>query len=100
MNNILAREGEYGFVHQINTGIDYSASYVSASIHYRAPDGTVTEKTCDVVSAADGEFGYTAENGFFTKGKWEAMLEIDLGASGIRKLKSPVVFWVGDSGEA
>lgn len=96
----LARVGEYGFVHQINTGIDLSGSYSSSSIHYKDPDGTVTEKTCDVVDASAGEYGWTVTTGFFDQaGKWEAMLEVNLGASGIRKLKHPVIFWIGESGE-
>jgi hypothetical protein len=97
---MLARVGEYGFIHQIDTGTDYSASYSAASIHYRDPSGNVTEKTCDSVVAADGTFGYTVEDGFFDEvGRWEATLELDLGASGIRKSQNPIVFWVGADGE-
>ena len=96
--NILAREGEYGFVHTISTGVDHSASYTSASIFYKAPDGTVTEKTCDTVDASAGEYGWEVTDDFFTVGRWEAQLKLVL-SSGVRKLKTPVVFWIGDSGE-
>lgn len=97
---MLARIGEDGFVHQINTGIDYSASYTAAYIHYKDPDGNLTKVTCDVVSASDGTFGYTVQSGDFDEvGQWEAHLEIDLGASGVRKLKNPIVFWIGEGPE-
>lgn len=97
----LARMGEYGFVHQVNTGTDYSGlGYTSSKFTYKDPDGTQTDKTCDSVSAAAGTFGWTVTNGFFDQvGKWEVMLTLDLGASGKRKLKHPIVFWIGDSGE-
>ena len=100
MIKMLARIGEYGFVHTLNTGTDLSASYSSASIHYKDPGGVVTEKTCDVVDASAGEFGWTSTVGFFDEeGTWEAQLEVNLGASGIRKLKDPVIFRIGAAGE-
>ena len=96
----LAREGEWGWVHTLDTGIDHSATYVSAELHYRSPLGVVTDKTCDVVDAAAGEYGWTVTSGFFTPGKWTVQLSVNLGVvSGIRKLRTPVSFLIGESGE-
>jgi len=97
--NVFCRVGEWGFVHTIKTGIDHSAAFSEAKIHYRDPDGAVVAKTCDVVDSAKGEYGWTvATPGFDQAGKWEAQLVLDLGASGIRKLRTPIVFLVGESG--
>ncbi len=98
--HILARDGEWGWIHRFVTGIDHDAVFVEARIHYRKPDNTVEVKVCDVVDAAAGEYGYTVEVDFFTPGKWEAQLELDLGAAGIRKLRNSVVFLIGESGES
>lgn len=99
MINTLARVDEYGFTHEVNTGTDVSADFVSCTFHYKAPDGTVTDKTCDDNTAASGKFGWVVTNGFFTEGRWELQISVDRGAAGIRKLKHPIVFWIGDSGE-
>ena len=99
MIKTLARVGEDGFVHNIPTGQDLSSGYTSSSIFYKDPDGTVTEKVCDVVTEADGDFGWTVTSGFFTEGRWEAQLAV-VGSFGVRKLKNPIVFWIGVSGEA
>lgn len=100
MIGMVARVGEYGFVHQVNTGVDYSASYSAAYFHYKDPDGNITKKTCDQVTAATGKFGWTVTDGFFDEaGQWELQLEIDLGASGVRKLRTPIVFWIGEGPE-
>ena len=99
MVTMLARVGEYGFVHNIATGVDRSSTYSSAEIHYRKPDGSVVDKTCDEVDASTGDYGYTVEEDFFdTPGRWEAQLTVT-GSDGTRKLKSPIVFWIGDDGE-
>ena len=101
MIDMLGRIGEFGYVHNIDTGVDLSANYVSSSIHYKSPAGTVTEKVCDVVTAATGDYGWTVTAGFFaTEGVWEAQLEVNLGAvAGIRKLKNPILFRIGAAGE-
>ena len=96
---ILARVGEDGFVHQINTGIDASADFVSCTFHYTLPDATVTDKTCAVLDAASGNYGWTVTAAFFTEGVWQLQATIDRGASGDRKLKHPIVFRIGGSGE-
>ena len=97
---VLARVGEWGFVHTISTGVDNSATFVGAKIHYRDPLGTVTAKTCDVVDAVKGNYGYKVEKDFFTAGPWTAQLVVGLGAAdGVRKLQTPVSFLIGDSGE-
>lgn len=96
---MLARVGEYGFVHNIPTGEDLSATYTSASIFYKSPSGTVTEKTCDSVTAADGDFGWAVTEDFFDEeGVWEAQLKV-VTSAGNRKLKDPILFRVGASGE-
>jgi len=101
MMKMLARVGEYGWVHVISTGVDHNSSFSSAQIHYKAPiTGTVTSKTTDTDDASAGTYGWTVTDGFFdAEGVWEAQLELDLGASGVRKLKNPVAFRIGASGE-
>jgi len=99
MNNILAREGEYGWVHTLLTGVDHSADFVSAEIHYRDPDGTITSQTTTDNDAANGSYGWSTTLGFLTYGRWEALLELDLGAAGVRKSMTPVVFWIGHPGD-
>ena len=100
MIQMLCRIGEKGFVHNIATGADLSTGYASAAIFYKDPSGNVTEKVCDTVTAADGDFGYTDEAGFFDEeGPWEAQLEVT-GGTWIYKLKDPSLFRVGASGEA
>jgi hypothetical protein len=100
MRKLLGRIGEYGWVHVISVGADHSASFVSAEIHYKDPGGNITSKTTDTNDASAGTYGWTVTSGFFDeRGSWEAMLELNLGASGVRKLKNPVTFWIGDAGE-
>ncbi len=100
MIKVLARIGEYGFVHTISVGQDLSSGFVDATIHYKDPDGVVATKTTDINSAATGDFGWTVTDGFFDQaGRWEAQLEVDIGANGIRKLKAPILFWIGEDGE-
>lgn len=99
MMKVLARIGESGFVHNIPTGQDLSSIYTSAEIHYKDPDGNVTDKTCDVVDASTGDFGWTVTSGFFDEaGRWEAQLTVTTTA-GPRKLAVPIVFWIGEDGE-
>ncbi len=99
MTKMLGRIGEYGYIHQISVGVDLSSIYTSSSIFYKDPDGNVTEKTCDDVSSADGEFGWVVTDGFFDQaGRWEAQLEVVV-TGGVRKLKIPIVFWIGEDGE-
>ena len=95
----LCRIGEKGFVHNIATGKDLSSGYSSAAIFYKDPDGAVDEVACDVVTEADGDFGATAAAAYFDiEGIWEAQLEVT-GATWIFKLKTPLAFRVGASGE-
>lgn len=100
MIDMLARSGEYGFVHQVRTGVDASADFVSCTFHYRAPDGTVSDKTCDSNDASEGKYGWVVTDGFFdTAGRWTLQISLDRGASGVRKLKRPIAFLIGASGE-
>ena len=100
MRKLLGRKGEYGWVHVISVGVDHSAAFVSAQIHYKDPGGIVTAQTTDTNSAAAGTYGWTVTDGFFDEeGTWEAQLELALGASGVRKLVDPVIFRIGASGE-
>jgi len=99
MNRMLGREGEDGWLHVISTGVDHSSSFVSAEIHYKSPSGVVTDKTTDTDDAAAGTYGWTVAADFFTVGRWEAQLTLELGASGSRKLTTPILFWIGEDGE-
>jgi nitrogen fixation protein FixH len=95
----LAREGEDGFVHQVNTGEDSSADFVSCTFHYKNPAGTVINKTCDNNTASEGKYGWQVTADFFTEGRWELQTTINRGVANTRKLKSPIVFWIGGDGE-
>jgi len=102
IRNIFARVGETGFVVMFVT--QYKPSSIdSAVIHFTDPDGVVLDKTCDVVDTSAGTYGWTHSGSdvFDQAGKWRASLEIDIdgGATNVRKSKEPKVLWIGEDSE-
>lgn len=94
----FCRIGEHGFTFQLSS--DYATTtFLSATMHFTKPDGTVSSQTCDNNDGGNGLWGWEVTQDFFDqRGWWMVSLEVELSA-GTRKSLAPAFFEVGYDAE-
>jgi hypothetical protein len=87
MRDPLAYEGEYGWIHRIETDLD-ATGVNTIQFEYKGPDGTKTLKTATATTTpADGDFQWVATAGFLTAGQWTVQLVLTWTATKVLKSK-------------